>query len=75
MTMEPEVYSQPKTKALRDLIARDKRIAGLSIEADGVFIYTDSAKWCDGSGSGTFRGDSETAAIKRFRARVMKTPA
>jgi hypothetical protein len=49
------------------------RVTGLSIEDDGVFIYTDSSKWCDDAGAGTFRGDSETQAIKRFYERVCRT--
>lgn len=48
------------------------RIVGLSIEPDGVFLYTCSADWCDDAGSGTFRGDSETAAIERFKRRVRR---
>lgn len=60
-----------KTKALRDFIAANSvRLKGISIEADGVFIYTDSSLWCDDAGAGTFRGDTETAAVKRFYANV-----
>ena len=66
---------QPKmTQGLLDLIARDKRITGYSIEADGVFIYTDSSEWSDDSGAGTFRGDNATEAMKRFKERVRATP-
>jgi hypothetical protein len=75
------MFDQPRTATLRALIAKEGptgtgRIVGLSIEgADGVFIYTESAKWCDDSGSGTFRGDSETAACRRFLERVRKAEA
>lgn len=48
------------------------RVVGLSIEEDGVFIYTNSWEWCDDAGSGTFRGDTETQAIKNFYARVQR---
>lgn len=70
-------FDRPKTKALRDLIAKEgplgtERIMGLSIEPDGVFIYTNSAEWCDDAGSGTFRGETETAAVRRFLARVQR---
>jgi hypothetical protein len=62
-----------KTVALRDLIAKDARIIDVSIEdEDGVFIYTASAQWDDGNGSGTFRGDTETAAVARFKALVQR---
>jgi hypothetical protein len=68
-------FDRPRTKALRDLIAKEgplgtDRITGLSIEPDGVFIYTISSVWCDEAGSGTFRGDTETGAVRRFRERV-----
>lgn len=60
-------FDSPKTKAMRAFLQREAaRVVGLSIEGDGVFIYTESARWCDDSGAGTFRGDSETAAIRRF---------
>ena len=60
-----------KTKALRDFIAANSvRLKGISIEQDGVFIYTDSSLWCDDAGAGTFRGATATAAIKRFYANV-----
>jgi glucose/arabinose dehydrogenase len=66
-------FDQPKTAAMRKFLAREKgRVVGLSIEPDGVFIYTNSHEWHDGSLAGTFRGDSETAAIARFRERVTK---
>lgn len=67
-----QFFSKPKTKALAALIAKDKRIEGLSIECDGVFIYTNSAEWDDGDGSGTFRGDNETQAIKLYKERITK---
>lgn len=69
-------YSNPlsdvKTKALRALIENDDRIVGFIIEKDEgrVFIYTDSSKWCDGAGSGTFSGSSESAAVRCFKAEV-----
>lgn len=69
-------YSNPlsdvKTKALRTLIENDDRIVGFSIEKDEgrVFIYTDSTKWCDGAGSGTFSGRSESEAVRCFKAEV-----
>lgn len=67
-------FDRPRTKAMRAFLAREGpegtgRVVGLSIETDGVFIYTESAKWCDDAGAGTFRGDSETAAIRHFRSR------
>ncbi len=73
-------FDTPRTKTLRDLIEREGpngtgRIVGLSIEGDGVFIYTNSWEWCDDSGSGTFRGDSETAAVRRFRSEVQRADA
>lgn len=61
----------PKTKALRQLIETDSRITGYSIEPDRVFIYTDGEAWVADDGSGTFAGDSETAAVRDFKARVM----
>lgn len=68
------MFDQPKTKTLQNFLAREaaglNRIVGLSIEPDGVFIYTDSSLWCDDAGAGTFRGDSETQAIARFRDQV-----
>lgn len=71
-----QFFSKPKTKALAALIAKDKRIVGLSIERDtdgfDVFIYTNSAEWDDGNGSGTFRGDNETQAFKWYKENVTK---
>lgn len=68
-------FDNPKTKAMRAFLAKEGpggtgRVVGLSIEPDGVFIYTDSAQWCDDAGAGTFRADSETAAIAAFKARI-----
>lgn len=58
---------RPRTKAMKNFLQKEAhRIVGLSIEDDGVFIYTNSIDWCDDSGSGTFRDDSETAAIRYF---------
>lgn len=60
-------------KTIRALILKDERIVGVSAEGDdGYFIYTDSHKWCDGSGAGTFRGDSWSDAIKKYKSRVME---
>lgn len=67
------MYDTPKTKAMRAFLTREAhRVTGLSIEDDGVFIYTDSTKWCDDAGAGTFRGDSETAAIAKFYRSVQE---
>ena len=67
-------FDTPQTAALYKFLDTEvnnrQRVTGLSIECDGVFIYTDSSKWCDDAGAGTFRGDSETAAIKAFKDRV-----
>ena len=60
-------FDTPRTKSMQNFLQREAhRVTGLSIEPDGVFIYTDSSQWCDDAGAGTFRADSETAAIKRF---------
>lgn len=70
-------YSDKLSRApvrLRKLIESDPRIVGFSIEEDGVFIYTESAKWDDGSGSGTFRGDNATEAIRYYRENVQENP-
>ncbi len=65
------MFDAPKTKAMRDFLVKEKsRVTGLSIEDDGVFIYTDSSLWSDDAGAGTFRGDTETKAIKRFYEQV-----
>jgi len=75
-----QAFDKPSTKAMRALIKAHGpdgtgRIVGLSIEGlppfQTVFIYTESAAWCDDSGSGTFAGGSESAAIARYKARVM----
>ena len=69
-------FDLPKTDAMYRFLDTEvnnrSRVVGLSIEPDGVFIYTDSSKWCDDAGAGTFRADSETAAIRDFRERVMR---
>lgn len=66
-------FDKPKTKTMKNFLKKESyRVIGLSIEPDGVFIYTNSTEWCDDSGSGTFRGDSETDAIKKFYSRVRK---
>lgn len=57
-------------KRLRSLIEKDERIVGFIIEEDGCFIYTDSSKWCDDSGSGTFRGNTVTEAIRSYKELV-----
>jgi hypothetical protein len=72
-------FDTPRTKALAAFIAKEGptgtgRVTGLSIEPDGVFIYTTSALWCDDAGAGTFRADSETAAIRTFYDRVRAAP-
>lgn len=76
MTKQLASYSDPieraRTKTLRRLVERDPRVVGFTIEGDGVFIYTNSSEWCDDAGSGTFRGDSETDAVRRFRERVQR---
>lgn len=59
-------------KALANLVKSDMRITGFSIEDDGVFIYTDSEKWADDAGSGTFREDTATAAIHKYKDRVLR---
>ena len=67
-------FDTPKTQALYAFLDTEannrSRVVGLSIEPDGVFIYTNSDEWCDDAGAGTFRGDSESAAIRRFRELV-----
>jgi hypothetical protein len=70
--LETRAYDRPRTKTMRNFLKREAphRVTGLSIEPDGVFIYTDSEKWSDDSGAGTFREDSETEAIKYFRSMV-----
>jgi hypothetical protein len=69
-------FDTPRTKAMTAFLQRERgRVTGLSIESDGVFIYTDSAEWCDDAGAGTFRGDSETQAIRHFYERVQRSNA
>lgn len=66
-------FDTPKTKAMREFLKREaSRVVGLSIEPDGVFIYTNSREWCDDAGAGTWRADSETAAIRAFYETVRK---
>lgn len=67
----------PKTKAMKAFLEKEKhRVVDLSLEGDdGVFIYTRSAEWCDDSGSGTFRGNTETDAIRVFYDRVRSAVA
>lgn len=67
----------PKTKAMKAFLEKEKhRVVDLSLEGDdGVFIYTRSAEWCDDSGSGTFRGNSETDAIRVFYDRIRSAVA
>lgn len=59
-------------KTFADLVEKDHRITDFSDETDldGFFIYTNSSEWSDDAGSGTFRGDTVTEAIKKFKARV-----
>lgn len=64
-----KIASAPKK--LRALIEKDVRIVAFTIEEDGVFIYTRSNEWCDDSGSGTFRGETVSEAIRKFKDRVM----
>jgi len=69
-------FDTPRSISLRKFLAKEAdRIVGLSIEPDGVFIYTDTAEWHDDAGSGTFRGDSETDAIRKFYERVQPSEA
>jgi hypothetical protein len=73
-----KAFDTPATATLYAFLDKEannrRRVTGLSIEPDGVFIYTDSSKWCDDAGAGTFRGDSETAAIRRFNEMVQAAP-
>lgn len=65
-------FATPKTKAMKAFLLKEGPegsglVTGLSIEGDdGVFIYTNSQVYCDDAGAGTFRGDTETKAIKHF---------
>lgn len=66
----------PRTRAMKAFLVKEAyRVVDMTIEPDGVFIYTKSADWDDGNGSGTFRGDSETQAIKRFYRCVRRNSA
>lgn len=73
-----EGFDNPRSKAMKNFLAKEGpkgtgRVVGMSIELpDGVFIYTKSSEWCDDAGSGTFRGDSETDAIKQFKRNVRR---
>ncbi len=62
-------------KRLRALIEADSRIVAFTIEPDGCFIYTNTAEWDDGNGSGTFREDTVTAAIKAYKSNVTRNTA
>lgn len=69
------IFDKPKTQAMRNFIEKEGpngtgRLIGLSIEHDGVWLYTESHKWCDDHGAGSFRGDSETGAIAAFKSRI-----
>ena len=62
-----------KTKALQAFLkANSHRITNVTIDSDGVWLFTDSSHWHDGNSSGTFRGDSEAAAIRKFNDRITK---
>lgn len=65
-------YDRPRTKTMLRFLEKEAphRVTGLSIEDDGVFIYTNSQEWSDDAGAGTFREDSETHAVKSFYERV-----
>lgn len=70
-------FDNPQTAAMKKFLEKEGptgtgRVVGLSIEGDGVFIYTESAKWDDGGGAGTFRGDTETKAIALFKELVQR---
>ncbi len=69
---ETTAFDRPKTKAMRNFLKKEAphRVTGLSIEPDGVFIYTESIKWSDDAGAGTWREDTETKAIKDFYSSV-----
>ncbi|QBP06439.1 hypothetical protein CPT_Mendera_284 [Stenotrophomonas phage Mendera] len=73
-----ESYSDPietAGKRLRALIESDERIVAFAKEPDGVFIYTNSSEWvCDGTLSGTFRGDNVTDAIRWYKQNVVARP-
>lgn len=77
-TMFKTRLGNTQSKTFAALVERDKRIIGFSDETDldGFFIYTNSAEWCDDCGSGTFRGDTVTDAIRKYKRRVQRpTPA
>lgn len=68
---------RPRTKAMKAFLEKEKhRVVDLSLKGDDdVFIYTRSVEWCDDAGSGTFRGSSETDAIKVFYSCVRRASA
>jgi len=66
-------FDTPRTATMAAFLKREShRVVGLSIEPDGIFIYTNSDEWCDDAGAGTWREDSETAVIKDFYATVQR---
>ena len=72
-----ESYSDPYhtlSGRLKKLVDSDPRVIAISVEEDGVFIYTETSKWDDGNGSGTFRGDNISEAIRWYKANVQENP-
>ena len=62
-----------KTKSLQAFLkANSHRVTHVIIDSDGVWLFTNSSQWHDGNNSGTFRGDSEAAAIRKFNDRITK---
>lgn len=59
-------------KALQNLIKSDFRITSFSIEADGCFIYTEVGKWCNDHGEHGVRDDTVSAAIRKYKDRVLR---
>lgn len=55
----------------RRAIDCDSRIIAFTVEPDGVFLYADSAHWCD-AGLGTFRGATAREAVARFKREVRR---
>ena len=74
--LNTNLFDHPKTDAMYKFLEKEApwRVVGLSIEPDGVFIYTNSSEWRDDAGAGTFRADSETKAIKKFYELVEPGP-
>lgn len=71
-TAESPYFDAPQTQAMDSFIARHGpdgagAVVGMTTGPDGVCLYTAPALWCDQSGAGTFRGDTETGAIRAFR--------